>query len=367
MFYPMTVTVSPGASGPVYGMAGVRMTELEVAQYAQQRLTDLKNAWRAADSSNPYRLETRTESGQRREQGRLGYLQAAESLLRSKGFDLPTGLSSRVDNFISRDIRMTGIDAALAGKHVMTEKPIDINLDKIDGLVKTCAKSKVKLACIFQHRFNPHARRLKAALEQGKFGQLLFCNISVKWFRAQSYYDGDDWRGTWALDGGVLSNQAIHYIDQMVWLMGEVKEVTFAEIATRARRMEAEDIAEATVHFSNGAWGSIQASTITWPGLATRIEVCGTTGAAVMEGDGLTFYRVEGEEEKIEGGGGTSAAAADPALGALTGHDAQIANFIAALREDRDPYVTGREARRSVALLTEIYRKATGRAMLGGG
>jgi predicted dehydrogenase len=260
-----------------------------------------------------------------------------------------------------------GIAAAEAGKHVITEKPIDIVLAKIDRLIEVCERKGVKLACIFQHRFNPGARRVKAALEQGKFGQPLLCATSVKWFRAQSYYDGDDWRGTWALDGGVLSNQAIHYIDQMVWLMGEVKEVTFAEIATRARRMEAEDIAQATVHFANGAWGFIQASTITWPGLATRIEVCGTTGAAVMEGDGLALYRVEGEEEKIEGGGGTSAAAADPALGALTGHDAQIADFIAALREGRDPYVTGREARRAVALLTDIYRKATGRAMLGGG
>ncbi len=259
-----------------------------------------------------------------------------------------------------------GIAAAEAGKHVITEKPIDIVLAKIDRLIEVCERKRVRLACIFQHRFNPGARRVKAALEQGKLGQPLFCNTSVKWFRAQSYYDGDDWRGTWALDGGVLSNQAIHYIDQMVWLMGEVREVSFAEIATRARRMEAEDIAQATVHFANGAWGSIQASTITWPGFATRIEVCGTTGAAVMEGDRLAFYRVEGEEEKIEGGGGTSVAAADPALGALTGHDAQIADFIAALREDRDPYVTGREARRAVVLLTDIYRKATSRAMLGG-
>jgi len=259
-----------------------------------------------------------------------------------------------------------GLAAAEAGKHVITEKPIDIVLEKVDRLIELCDRKGLKLACIFQHRFDPDARRVKAAIDEGKFGQLLFGNVSVKWYRAQSYYDSDEWRGTWALDGGVLSNQAIHYLDQILWLMGDVAHVTFAEIATKGRNMEAEDIAQATVRFANGAWGSIQASTMTWPGLATRVEVCGTTGAAVLEGDSLVFYRAEGDEEKLEARGAASVASADPAIAALTGHDAQVADFIAALREDREPFVTGREARRSLALLTEIYRKAAGGVMLGG-
>jgi UDP-N-acetyl-2-amino-2-deoxyglucuronate dehydrogenase len=258
-----------------------------------------------------------------------------------------------------------GIAAAEAGKHVITEKPIDIVLDKIDRLIQTCDRRGVKLACIFQERFRPEGRKVKAAIDEGKFGELLFGNASVKWYRAQSYYDSDTWRGTWALDGGVLSNQAIHYLDQILWLVGDVAEVTFAEISTKARKMEAEDIAQATLHFKNGAWGSIQASTLTWPGTSSRVEVCGTTGIAVLEG-GLTFYRVEGEEEQVEAKVAAAGASADPAIAALTGHDAQIADFIIAIREGRDPYVTGREGRRAVALLTEIYHKATGRAMLGG-
>jgi len=265
-----------------------------------------------------------------------------------------------------------GIAAAEAGKHVITEKPFDLVLEKVDRLIALCERKRLKLACIFQHRFDRAARQVKAAIDAGKFGQLLFGNASVKWFRAQSYYDSDpSWRGTWRFDGGVLSNQAVHYLDQIVWLMGDVAEVTFAEIATRARKMEAEDIAHAAVRFQNGAWGSIQASTLTWPGLATRVEVCGTAGSAVLEGDGLTFYRVEGgappagEEEQVVAQAAASAASADPAIGALSGHDAQIADFIAALRQDREPYVNGREARRSLALLTEIYRKATGKLKLG--
>jgi len=260
-----------------------------------------------------------------------------------------------------------GIVAADAGKHVLTEKPIDIVLEKIDRLIAACERKRVKLGCIFQHRWDKAARRVKRAVEEGQFGDLLFGNADVKWYRAQSYYDSAEWRGTWALDGGCLANQAIHYLDQLVWLMGDVAEVEHARILTRDRQMEAENAAVATLRFANGAWGTIQASTITWPGLPTRIEICGTKGAAVLSGDALTLFKMEGEEEEAEEEvPAASVASADPAIAALTGHDAQIADFAAAIREDREPLVTGREARRSVAVLTEIYRKALGHVPLGG-
>jgi len=260
-----------------------------------------------------------------------------------------------------------GIVAAQAGKHVLSEKPIDIVLDKIDRLIATCERKGVKLGCIFQHRWDEPIRKIKEALDAGKFGDLLFGNADVKWYRAQSYYDSGEWRGTWALDGGCFANQAIHYLDQLVSLMGDVAEVEHARVATRDREIEAETIGLASLRFANGAWGTIQASTVTWPGLPTRIEICGTKGAAVLSGDALVLFKVEGEEEaELEQAPAASVASADPAIGGLTGHDAQIADFAAAVREDREPLVTGREARRSVALLTEIYRKALGRVPLGG-
>jgi UDP-N-acetyl-2-amino-2-deoxyglucuronate dehydrogenase len=259
-----------------------------------------------------------------------------------------------------------GIVAAQAGKHVLSEKPLDVVLEKIDRLIRTCDRKGVKLGCIFQHRWDEPMRRVKQAAEEGKFGDLVFGNADVKWYRAQSYYDSGEWRGTWALDGGCLANQAIHYIDEIIWLMGDVAEVPYARIATRDREMEAESVGMAVLLFANGAWGTIQASTVTWPGLATRIEVCGTKGAAVVSGDSLVMFKVEGEEESgVEQAPAASAASADPAIGALTGHDAQIADFAGAIRENREPLVTGREGRRSVAVLTEIYRKALGSVPLG--
>ena len=258
-----------------------------------------------------------------------------------------------------------GLLAAQAGKHVIVEKPMDLSLKKIDRLIETCGKKKLKLTCIFQYRFSKSGRLIKQAVDEGRFGQLVFATAECKWFRAQSYYDSGDWRGTWRYDGGVLSNQGIHYIDQLCWLAGDFERVEYAKVETRARKMEAEDSAVAVVMFKSGAWGVIQGSTLAYPGLAGRIEICGTVGSAVHNGDTLMHWKVEGEEEApdIEAQA-SSVASADPAIAALKGHDAQVADFVLAIREGRDPYIKPEDARQSVALLRAIYEKALGRQPL---
>lgn len=258
-----------------------------------------------------------------------------------------------------------GLLAAKAGKHVIVEKPFDLSLKKIDRLIRTCQKKNLKLTCIFQYRFSKSGRMIKKAVDEGRFGQLVFATVECKWYRAQSYYDSGEWRGTWALDGGVLSNQAIHYIDQLCWLAGEVERVEFAKIETRARRMEAEDSAVAMVMFKNGAWGVIQGSTLTYPGLSGRIEICGTKGSAVHSGDSLLHWKIEGEEEAADvNAQAGSVASADPAIASLKGHDAQVADFVLAIREGRDPYIKPEHARQAVALLRAIYKKALGKQPL---
>jgi len=258
-----------------------------------------------------------------------------------------------------------GLLAAQAGKHVIVEKPMDLSLKKIDRLIETCGKKKLKLTCIFQYRFSKSGRLIKQAVDKGRFGQLVFATAECKWFRAQSYYDSGDWRGTWRYDGGVLSNQGIHYIDQLCWLAGDIERVEYAKVETRARKMEAEDSAVAVVMFKSGAWGVIQGSTLAYPGLAGRIEICGTVGSAVHNGDTLMHWKVEGEEEAPDvEAQASSVASADPAITALKGHDAQVADFVLAIREGRDPYIKPEDARQSVALLRAIYEKALGRQPL---
>lgn len=254
-----------------------------------------------------------------------------------------------------------GITAAEAGKHVIVEKPIGLSLKKIDRLIDTCRNNNLKLTCIFQYRFTKAGRLVKQAVDEGRFGQLVFAAADCKWFRAQSYYDSAAWRGTWALDGGVLCNQAIHYIDQLCWLAGDVDHVEFARVQTRARKMEAEDSALAVIQFKNRAWGVVQGSTAVYPGLPARVEICGTEGSAVMSDAALLQWKIEGEQEApAVQSHAAGVSAAEPAIASLTGHDLQIADFVQAIREDREPYVKPEDARRTVALVRAIYEKALG-------
>jgi len=253
-----------------------------------------------------------------------------------------------------------GIQAAKAGKHVLSEKPLDVRLDKADALIEACHQSRVKLACIFQNRFNAGARKIKRAIEEGRFGDLVLGVADCIWYRAQSYYDSGEWRGTWALDRGCLCNQGVHFIDQLCWFMGDVEQVSCADTPTLKRNIESEDLGIALLRFENGARGVIQATTLAYPGVSGRVVVCGTTGSAAIDGGNLLTFKVEGEEEapvaSAQQSGPTTAS--DPLANLPTGHAAQMIDMIEAIRDDREPTVNGREARRAIHVLDLIYRAA---------
>ncbi len=253
-----------------------------------------------------------------------------------------------------------GIAAAEHGIHVLCEKPLDIDLVKVDRLIALCDRNDLRLACVFQRRMSRAVQTVQQAIATGKMGTLLSCSVSVKWWRPQSYYDKADWRGTWQLDGGALANQAIHSLDQMVWLAGPVAEVEYAHIETIAHEMEAEDFALAVVRFANGARGTIEATTCCQPDLASRLEIYGTNGSASLEDATVLRFGLDGQDLtptlsdlNLHTGGG-----ADPLAINLAGHEAQMRDFYAAIREHRPPHVDGREARASVELLNLIYAKA---------
>jgi UDP-N-acetyl-2-amino-2-deoxyglucuronate dehydrogenase len=119
------------------------------------------------------------------------------------------------------------VEAARAGKHVVVEKPLEITLERCDAIINACEAAGVRLCAIFPSRFSPANLQLKAAIDSGRFGKLTMGDTYVKWWRTQEYYDSGGWRGTWDLDGGgALMNQAIHNVDLLTWLMGEVAEIT---------------------------------------------------------------------------------------------------------------------------------------------
>jgi len=244
-----------------------------------------------------------------------------------------------------------------AGKHVLVDKPMAISLREADEMIKEAERRRVKLGVVLQSRFDPALRKVKAAVEEGKFGQLILGEAVVEWFRTQEYYDNSPWRGRWSTEGGgALINQSIHTIDLLTWIMGPPKYL-WAQIDTVAHKIEVEDLAIAAIRFENGALGVIQGSTAIYPGLATRLEIHGTTGTAMIEGEVLKRWSLQGEEEIIaEGAKEGLKSWARPELVPATNHASLIKDFAQAILEDREPHVDGVEGRRSLEIIVAVYK-----------
>lgn len=258
-----------------------------------------------------------------------------------------------------------GIRAARLGKHVLVEKPIDVNLEAADRLISAVRESGVVGAVVSQHRFDPGVRRLRAALEAGRLGRPLLGDAVVKWYRTQGYYDSAGWRGTPTLDGGgALINQAIHYLDLLLWMMGPVERV-FARTATAAHDIEVEDIALAVLRFRSGALGAVQASTAVYPGLPERLEITGSRGTVVVEAGQVSTWELQDEGTDAEAPGGpptatgeTADAAADPAAISHQAHRMQIADLLQAIDSGRRPLVSLEDGRRTLETVLAAYRSA---------
>ena len=250
-----------------------------------------------------------------------------------------------------------GMQAAMAGKHVLCEKPMDLSLERVDVLIAACRAQGVTLGGVFQNRFHASSQRLKRLIEAGALGELVFAQASCLWYRPQSYYDSSAWRGTWRIDGGVLTNQCIHTIDQLLWLTGQQPQVLHAYCPTLHREMEAEDLGVALLRFPNGAAGVVQGTTLASPGLPVSITLCGTRGSVRMEQQTITLLQISGLPDEIalpESNG----VAGDPGAIPVDDHAANIADFVHAIQHGCEPAISGAEARKAVALIQDIYMSA---------
>jgi UDP-N-acetyl-2-amino-2-deoxyglucuronate dehydrogenase len=261
------------------------------------------------------------------------------------------------------------LDAALAvaraGKHLVIEKPLEITVERIDQILAAADAAGIRIAAIFQARFGPGARSLKAAIEAGRFGRIVLASAYVKWHRKPEYYKGS-WHGTLALDGGgALMNQGIHAIDLLQWFAGMPEEVFAYKTRRVHTAIEAEDTAVASLRFPDGGLGSIEGTTAAYPGFKRRIEICGENGSAVLEDDHLVRWEFreprEGDAEIMAEAGrseGLQSGAAAPDRIGYQGHLLQLQDFIDSIRENRPPFVDGRESRKAVALIRAIYASA---------
>ncbi len=228
--------------------------------------------------------------------------------------------------------------AARFGVPLLVEKPLAINLERLDAMSSACEKARVPLGCIFQTRWNEEFIAAKKRIAAGELGRITYAGVRIPWWREDDYFSKSSWHGTWKGDGGgSLINQAIHMVDWLVALMPPVVEVK-AFASSLAHQVETEDTVSAAIRFEGGALGGIYSTTASYPGRGKTMEITGTRGT------------IEFSDE-------TTGSARPDAL-PFDGHMKCFESFVDSLDGGELYPVSASEARKSIALISEIYRSA---------
>ncbi|MGA1825063.1 MAG: Gfo/Idh/MocA family protein [bacterium] len=247
------------------------------------------------------------------------------------------------------------IELAHYGKPLVIEKPIALRLSEADKIVRICDEHGAKIFVVHQNRYNLPIVKAHEALKKERFGKLVMGTIRMRWKRDQAYYDSADWRGTWAYDGGVFTNQASHLIDMLTWFMGSVTSVK-AVGTTRLVNIECEDTGAAILRFTNGAIGVIEATTATRPrDLEGSISILGGKGSVVIGGFFMNelitweFEDHQPEDEMIFKNYGKNPQEWGYNLGEY------LKDVINSIEKKKAGLVDGLEGRKSLELISAIY------------
>ena len=255
------------------------------------------------------------------------------------------------------------VRVARSGRHVIVEKPMALTLADAESMIAAADAARVQLFVVKQNRFNVPVVKAREALDAGRFGKLVLGTVRVRWCRDQSYYAHDDWRGTWAQDGGVLANQASHHVDMLSWFMGDV-EAVHARAITALVDIETEDTAVATLRFTNGALGIVEATNAARPrDMEGSLSVLGSKGAVEIAGFAVNKIRtwqfvdpLPSDAEVME------SYSVNPPNVYGFGHQAYYEHVVACLTRGERPLVDGHHGRQSLELIMALYESiASGR------
>jgi UDP-N-acetyl-2-amino-2-deoxyglucuronate dehydrogenase len=238
-------------------------------------------------------------------------------------------------------------------KHVVIEKPMALAWNDLDSMKRAADDAGVKIFPVYQNRYNKAVQKVRSDLAHGLLGKPVLGTVRLRWCRPQRYYDRDPWRGTWAMDGGALTNQGIHYIDLLQYMLGDVKSI-FARTATHLVDVEVEDTAIAVLTFENGASGVIEVTTAARPDdFEASISILAEKGTAILTGiasNDLSTYTL------------------DPSIRGLYsedfpdaygfGHWAFFREVIEELLGGRSHSISFEEGARPIRFLNAIYRSA---------
>jgi predicted dehydrogenase len=270
--------------------------------------------------------------------------------------------------------RQPAVEAAAAGAHVLVEKPLAADLHDCDAIINACRTRYVKLGVVSQRRWYSPVMRVRKAIDEGKIGKPVLATINMLGWRDKAYYDSDEWRGTWKMEGGgVLVNQSPHQLDLMLWFMGDIDEVFGIRKNLNHPYIEVEDTALAIVRFKSGALGNIVVSNSQKPGIYGKVHIHGENGASVgVQTDGGAMFiagmtgvaeppvndlwTVPGEEQLLGKWIREDTEIFNKYDPTIYYMQCQIEDFLQAIENDTEPLVTGEAGRKTVELFSSIYR-----------
>ncbi len=263
---------------------------------------------------------------------------------------VPTGLHREV-----------ALEASRAGKHLIIEKPLEINLKRADDIINECRKNNTKLAVIFQMRFGEVARQLKNVVQSGAMGRIVLADAFDKSSRTAAYYRSAAWRGTREWEGGgCLMTQSIHIVDLLQYIVGPVRSV-IGKVGTMIHDIEVEDTVTALLQFECGAMGVLESTTSIRPALKSTVQLHGENGTIVANAqyDQIMFWNVKGIDPPATVPPNLQLGDIDdPWAYPQTRHRIQLQDMVDAILQNRQPVLDGNEARVSLAINMAIYESS---------
>ncbi len=279
-----------------------------------------------------------------------------EELLEGEELDL---VSINVPNRLHPKL---GIKAAKKGIHVICEKPLGIRLAEVDELIACCEKNNVMLFTVMQNRYNETNKLLKQSIDNNRFGKIHTCNVTLRWRRGIGYYQEDNgWRGSRDLAGGVFTNQAVHYIDMMQWLIGAPAQTVYSKMDTCVHPVDVETHGSAIIKFENGVIGSLDLTNLNYPeDTEGSITILGEKGTVKIGGKSMNQVLEWSFLESIPGDENVFDSSFIPPTVYGFGHQEfydRVARFL--LNGDRESeIIDGLEGRKSVELLEALYKSS---------
>ena len=248
------------------------------------------------------------------------------------------------------------LEVAPYKKHIIVEKPMALTLEDADKMIESCDRFGIRLFVVKQNRYNLPVQKLREALEAGRFGKIVMGSVRVRWCRDNAYYKQDSWRGTWAQDGGVFTNQASHHVDLLEWMLGDVESV-FAKSRTALSDIETEDTGVAVLRFKNGALGVIEATTATRPkDLEGSLSILGELGSVEIGGFAVNEIKhwnftnaMESDKEVME------KYSVNPPNVYGFGHKEYYLHVVDSILNGTKALVDGLEGRKSLELIVAMY------------